>query len=111
MALKTLDEFRDEARAEIEDAKPQMVLESHGNGEQTERERTDAEYEDAIERYAQEKFDHQNNGYIDARKMEYPAVEDFIEAYTEKEILEDSTKWDAYVENYNKVRADHPKPE
>jgi hypothetical protein len=32
-----------------------------------------------------------------------------MEAYTEKEIGGDSTKWDAYVINYNKVRTDNPK--
>jgi len=35
---------------------------------------------------------------------------EFIEAYTEKEILADSTKWDAYVVKYNQVRTDFPKP-
>ena len=34
-----------------------------------------------------------------------------MEAYTEKEIGGDSTKWDAYVVEYNKVRTDNPKPE
>jgi len=32
-----------------------------------------------------------------------------MEAYTEKEIGSSSTKWDAYVEKYNKVRTDNPK--
>ena len=41
--------------------------------------------------------------------MEYPVTEEFIEAYTEKEIGGNSTKWDAYVINYNKVRTDNPK--
>jgi hypothetical protein len=35
---------------------------------------------------------------------------EFIEAYTEKEILDDSTKWDEYVVKYNEVRSDYPKP-
>ena len=43
------------------------------------------------------------------RKEEYPSVTDFLEAYTEKEIGGDSAKWDAYIINYNKVRADNPK--
>jgi hypothetical protein len=33
-----------------------------------------------------------------------------MEAYTEKEIGGDSTKWDAYVVKYNQVRTDNPKP-
>ena len=47
--------------------------------------------------------------YILKRRKEYPSVEDFMEAYTEKEIGSDSTKWDAYVTAYNKVRTDNPK--
>ena len=45
----------------------------------------------------------------DTRKGVYPSVHDFMEAYTEKEIGSDSTKWDAYVIAYNKVRTDNPK--
>ena len=47
--------------------------------------------------------------YARARKQEYPNVDDFMEAYTEKEILADTTKWDEYVIKYNKVRTDNPK--
>ena len=43
------------------------------------------------------------------RRIAYPSVADFMEAYTEKEIGSDSTKWDAYVIAYNKVRTDNPK--
>ena len=34
---------------------------------------------------------------------------EFAEAYCEKEIGGDSTKWDAYKTKYNKVRSDNPK--
>ena len=47
--------------------------------------------------------------YARSRKQEYPNVDDFMEAYTEKEILADTTKWDEYVVKYNKVRSDNPK--
>ena len=47
--------------------------------------------------------------YARKRKSEYPNVDDFMEAYTEKEILADTTKWDEYVVKYNKVRTDNPK--
>ena len=47
--------------------------------------------------------------YSQKRMMEYPSNFDFMEAYTEKEIGGDSTKWDAYVINYNKVRTENPK--
>ena len=47
--------------------------------------------------------------YAQKRAAEYPSVADFMEAYTEKEIGGDSTKWDAYKTAYNKVRSDNPK--
>ena len=52
---------------------------------------------------------HTANDYKFARIDSYPSVDDFMEAYTEKEIGSDSTKWDAYVIAYNKVRTDNPK--
>jgi hypothetical protein len=53
--------------------------------------------------------EYDNNEYARDRAKSYPSVTDFMEAYTEKEIGGDSTKWDAYVVNYNKVRTDNPK--
>ena len=47
--------------------------------------------------------------YARKREEEYPPIKDFMEAYTEKEIGGDSTKWDAYIIKYNKVRTDNPK--
>ena len=47
--------------------------------------------------------------YARTRADAYPYNADFMEAYTEKEIGSDSTKWDAYVIAYNKVRTDNPK--
>ena len=47
--------------------------------------------------------------YARARALAYPSLSEFVEAYTEKEIGEDSTKWDAYVVKYNQVREDNPK--
>ena len=47
--------------------------------------------------------------YARKRKEAYPSTKDFMEAYTEKEIGGDTTKWDAYVINYNKTRSDNPK--
>ena len=48
--------------------------------------------------------------YARKRTLEYPNVATFMEAYTEKEIGGDATKWNAYVTAYNKVRSDNPKP-
>tara|TARA_R100001594_G_C3957582_1_gene244527 strand:- start:336 stop:653 length:318 start_codon:yes stop_codon:yes gene_type:complete len=63
----------------------------------------------------QEKIEELEKVYTDAeyqrkRAAAYPIFSEFLEAYTEKEILGNSSKWDAYVENYNKVRSDYPKP-
>jgi hypothetical protein len=48
--------------------------------------------------------------YARNRYSQYPQLDEFLEAYTEKEIGGDSTKWDAYVVKYNKVRTDNQKP-
>ena len=48
--------------------------------------------------------------YARARETAYPQLKEFAEAYCEKEIGEDSTKWDAYVTKYNLVRSNNPKP-
>ena len=53
--------------------------------------------------------EYDNNAYARKRAEEYPSVQDFMEAYTEKEIGGNSTKWDAYKTAYNKVRSDNPK--
>jgi len=48
--------------------------------------------------------------YARARDISYPNLKEFAEAYTEKEIGGDDTKWNEYVTKYNKVRTDNPKP-
>ena len=58
---------------------------------------------------AELKTSYDNKDYARKRAEEYPSVRDFMEAYTEKEIGGDSTKWDAYKTAYNKVRSDNPK--
>ena len=58
---------------------------------------------------AELKTAYDNNKYQRDRASAYPSVADFMEAYTEKEIGNNSTKWDAYKIAYNKVRSDNPK--
>ena len=58
---------------------------------------------------AELKTEYAAQDYARKREEAYPATKDFMEAYTEKEIGGDSTKWDAYVINYNKVRTENPK--
>ena len=51
-----------------------------------------------------------NLEYARTRELAYPNLKKFAEAYCEKEISGDSTKWDAYVLKYHQVRSDYPKP-
>tara|TARA_R110000765_G_scaffold364675_1_gene454891 strand:- start:310 stop:660 length:351 start_codon:yes stop_codon:yes gene_type:complete len=53
--------------------------------------------------------EHDAQDYARARDISYPNLKEFAEAYTEKEIGGDDTKWNAYVTKYNKVRTDNPK--
>ena len=61
------------------------------------------------DKQAELKTTYNNLAYARKRALEYPSVQDFMEAYTEKEIGGDSTKWNAYKTAYNKVRSDNPK--
>ena len=51
-----------------------------------------------------------NEKWAQDRQDNYPPFVDFVEAYTEKEIGGDDTKWKAYKTAYEKVRSDYPKP-
>ena len=53
--------------------------------------------------------EHDAQAYARSRDTQYPSLKEFAEAYTEKEILADTGKWDEYVVKYNKVRTDNPK--
>ena len=106
--MATLEELKSTARAEL-----QELRDTNGIFKQVNNERlpiTDEDFEQMIVDKANHDFDQQNNGYKYARQDAYPSVVEFMEAYTEKEIGGDSTKWDAYVVKYNQVRTDNPKP-
>jgi len=53
--------------------------------------------------------EYDNQEYSRKRNQSYPSLKEFAEAYCEKEIGGDSTKWNEYVVKYNKVRTDNPK--
>ena len=53
--------------------------------------------------------EYDNQEYSRNRNESYPSLKEFAEAYCEKEIGGDSTKWNEYVVKYNKVRTDYPK--
>jgi len=48
--------------------------------------------------------------YARKREWQYPNLKEFAEAYCEKEINNDNTKWNEYVAKYNSVRTTFPKP-
>jgi hypothetical protein len=80
---------------------------SDGQGQQMEWLSSDPQPSDAEITTAQATYD--AKAYARTRATAYPSIQDFMEAYTEKEIGSVSTKWDAYVTAYNKVRTDNPK--
>ena len=53
--------------------------------------------------------EYDSENYIRNRLVAYPSLKEFAEAYCEKEIGGNSTKWNEYVTKYNKVRTDNPK--
>ena len=62
-----------------------------------------------LDKQAELKTAYDNLAYARARSNAYPSLQEFAEAYCEKEIGGSSTKWDAYKTAYNKVRTDNPK--
>ena len=65
--------------------------------------------EDILAKQAQLQAEYDALAYARARDISYPSLKEFAEAYTEKEIGGDDTKWNEYVTKYNKVRTDNPK--
>jgi hypothetical protein len=65
--------------------------------------------DDIAIRITQMQTNYDGKVYARNRRAQYPHYMDFLEAYTEKEIDGDSTKWDAYVTARNKVKTDNPK--
>jgi hypothetical protein len=66
--------------------------------------------EQILDKQAELQVEYDALAYARAREIAYPELKEFAEAYSEKEIGEDSTKWDAYVTKYNLVRSNNPKP-
>ena len=54
--------------------------------------------------------DYDAKQYQRDRVTAYPSLKEFAEAYCEKEINSNNTKWDEYVTKYNNVRTTYPKP-
>ena len=65
--------------------------------------------EQILAKQAELKTAYDNNKYQRDREVQYPSLKEFAEAYTEKEINGNDTKWIEYKTKYNKVRTDNPK--
>ena len=72
--MATLEELKIEATAEIEAAKPQYIS---VNNEQ--RERTEAEYAQAVTDLTNLKWQKQEYGYKSNRALEYPSIADQLD--------------------------------
>ena len=103
---KTEAQAKKEAQAEFDALKEPLkksvngVVEdfSSSDNEQWVIDRTNNILYEANEKWAQDRIEN------------YPPLVDCVEAYTEKEIGGDDTKWKAYKTAYEKVRSDYPKP-
>jgi hypothetical protein len=103
---KTIEQFRTEAAAEIEENKPMMA---QVNNEV--REFTSAEYDQAIEDLAQFKFDEQENGYKRARQEAYPALPEQFDLIWHAIDQDKLDKTSDFYLDLKKVKDDNPKPE
>ena len=100
--MATLEEIQDEVRAEVEEEKP---LNKSVDGVISEL--TDDEYEQIITDRANEKYDQQQNGWIEARLEGYGAIGEQLDMMYHDEV-DGTTTWKDHVA---KVKSDNPKPE
>ena len=104
---KTKEEIQAEADAEIESLKPQYVQETDAEtGEKVRRERTEEEYDQAKIDLANDNWEKQQFGYIEARKIAYGPISDQLDMQY-WDAVNDTTTWKDHVA---KVKADNPKP-
>ena len=100
--MATLEEFRAEAQAEINAAKP---INKSVNGVISEY--TEEEYSRAVEDSANEKFNQQQFGYIKARQDAYGSIADQLDVmYWDK--VNGTNTWKDHIAQ---VKSDNPKPE
>ena len=97
----TLEELTVEATAEIEAAKP---LYKQVNNERLEF--TDADYAQAITDLANNKWNDQQFGYIEARQQAYGPIGDQLDMQY-KDAVNGTTTWKDHIAQ---VKSDNPKP-
>jgi hypothetical protein len=99
---KSIQAIKPDARISILDEDVNQITWRDGNP-------TNITNEQILAKQAELQADYDALSYARKRDEQYPSLKEFAEAYTEKEIGGNSTKWDAYVINYNKVRTENPK--
>ena len=100
--MATLEELTTEATAEIEAAKP---LCKQVNNERLEF--SDADYDQAVTDLANQKWNDQQFGYIEARQQAYGSIGDQLDMQY-KDAVNGTTTWKDHVAQ---VKSDNPKPE
>ncbi len=107
MAIKTLEEFKTESKAEVDALKTanggEGLFAQDNNGR---REFTETEYDNMVDGMALSRLDEQNNGYKNDRRDAYNSVAEQLDMqyWDEKN---GTTKW---IEHIDKVKSDYPKP-
>ena len=105
MALKTLEEFKVEAQAEIDAEKP-----LYAQVNSTKRELTDEEYDLRVSDRATAKLDEQDNGYIRARQEAYDTIGNQLDQLFWDIDAGKLDKTGAWYKAVKKVKDDNPKP-
>ena len=99
--MATKEELTTEATAEIEAAKPMY---KQVNNERLEF--SDADYAQAVKDLANNKWDTQQFGYIQARQEAYGSIGDQLDMQY-KDLVDGTTTWKDHIA---KVKSDNPKP-
>ena len=106
MALKTIEQFRTEATAEVEAEKPLYVQST----EKGRYECSDSDYAQIIEDRAQSKLDEQNNGYARARQQAYAPIPEQLDMLYHDMTSGKGDKTGDWYKAIKKVKTDNPKP-
>jgi len=99
--MATLEEFRIEAQAEVNAAKP---MNKSVNGVISEY--TEDEYSRAVESIANEKYNQQQFGYIKARQDAYGSIADQLDMQY-WDLVNGTTVW---ADHIAQVKSNNPKP-
>lgn len=102
--MATLEEFKEQARTDIEAKKTSNGGEGlYKTVNNVRMEFTDDDYEQAILDNATHNYEEQEYAYIDARRMDYPSIEDQLDEIFHNGI----DSWKAIIQQ---VKDDNPKP-